>query len=198
MKKNEKIVKIFKKNILLKVILITFLVITLSIFFVFMQKMELYSVKINNKEFEREYGKICAYISGAVNNPGVYNFNENTKLEEALNIIGGIKTEADISKVDLLKALSDSEKITIPYKQNDTDDQEENNFEFNESNDDKININKADDSLLMSLPGIGQSTANKIIEYRKNGDFETIEDIKKVSGIGDSKFEKIKDKITVE
>lgn len=61
-----------------------------------------------------------------------------------------------------------------------------------------ININKASASELQILPGIGESTANKIIEYRnKNGKFKTIEELKNVSGIGDSKFNAIKDLICV-
>ena len=61
----------------------------------------------------------------------------------------------------------------------------------------KININTATQSELETLPGIGPSTATKIINYRKeNGRFNSIEDIKKVKGIGDSKFSQIKDLIT--
>ena len=62
----------------------------------------------------------------------------------------------------------------------------------------KININTATQTQLETLPGIGPSTAIKILAYRKEkGKFKSIEDIKEVSGIGDSKFEKIKDYITV-
>ena len=62
----------------------------------------------------------------------------------------------------------------------------------------KVNINTASVSELVSLDGVGESTAEKIIAYRQsNGSFASIEDIKKVSGIGDKKFEAIKDRITV-
>ena len=70
--------------------------------------------------------------------------------------------------------------------------------EIEDSTTNKININKANKSELMTLNGIGESTANKIIEYRKNNMFDSIEDIKNVSGIGDSKFEKIKNYICVD
>ena len=61
----------------------------------------------------------------------------------------------------------------------------------------KININTATKEELELLPSIGEAKANKIIEYRENNKFETIEDIKNVSGIGDSLYEKIKDIIEV-
>ena len=65
-------------------------------------------------------------------------------------------------------------------------------------NNEKININTADQSRLEEIPGVGEATAQKIIEYRElNGKFKTIEDIKNVSGIGDSKFENMKEKICV-
>lgn len=62
----------------------------------------------------------------------------------------------------------------------------------------KVNINKANKEKLMTLPGVGESTALKIIEYRtQNGDYKTIEDLKKVAGIGDSKFNNLKEYVTV-
>lgn len=62
----------------------------------------------------------------------------------------------------------------------------------------KVNINKANKEKLMTLPGVGESTALKIIEYRtKNGDYKSIEDLKKVAGIGDSKFNNLKEYVTV-
>lgn len=197
MKKNEKIVKKIENKLLIIMFGITFMVITLSVISIYIQKNAINNFKINSKEFEKEYGKVCVYLSGAINNTGLYKFNENTRLDEALNIIGGVKLEADLSKLNLGKVLYDSEKIVIPYKQKDIEFIEEDNID-NQTNSDKININEADTSLLMTLPGIGQATANKIVEYRKNGSFESIEDIKKVSGIGESKFDKIKDKIAVE
>ena len=70
----------------------------------------------------------------------------------------------------------------------------------NEENevDSKVNINTASKEKLETLPGVGETTAQKIIDYREaNGKFKTIEDIKNVSGIGDAKYESLKDKITV-
>ena len=62
----------------------------------------------------------------------------------------------------------------------------------------KVNINKANKEKLMTLPGVGESTTLKIIEYRtQNGDYKSIEDLKKVAGIGDSKFNNLKEYVTV-
>ena len=62
----------------------------------------------------------------------------------------------------------------------------------------KVNINKANKEKLTTLPGVGESTALKIIEYRtQNGDYKSIEDLKKVAGIGDSKFNNLKEYVTV-
>lgn len=199
MKKIKKLVKLLDKNFIFKICIVTFVVIMLSLISVYIQRKEKNIFKINGKEFEKEYGKVCVLFSGAINNPGMYNLSEDTKLAEALNIIGGVKMDADLSKVILSKILLDEEKIVIPYKQDESFIEQEIESKNNENKyEEKININDADVSLLSTLPGIGESTANKIVEYRKNGDFESIEDIKRVSGIGDGKFEKIKDKITVE
>jgi competence protein ComEA len=193
----KNIFKTFNINSILVIICITIVVIIACTTIIYIQKEELRGITINDKEFKKVHGKIAVYISGAVNNSGIFYFNENTKLEEALNIIGGVKEEADLNNVNLSKVLNDSEKIVIPYVQNEIIEKENENI-YSLSSDEKININNADESLLMTLPGIGEVTARKIIEYRKNGNFESIEEIKKVPGIGDSKFEKIKDKITVE
>lgn len=191
------IIKITNFNSVLKLVFLTVIVIISCIISVYLQKKEISNIKINDKEFKSEYGKISIYLSGAVNNSGIYNFKEGTRLEEALNMIGGIKSDADISKINLSKVLYDSEKIVIPYIQEEKIELDNNN-EVNNSDSEKININDSNEEQLMTLPGVGEATAKKIIEYRKNGNFETIEDIKNVSGIGDSKFDKIRDKITVE
>ena len=130
---------------------------------------------------------------------------------------GGVKEDAYIEDINLAYKLEDGMKIYIPTKQ----EKDSNNImeipkteetekyvtsssgvstkEETEKNEkQKININTATQTQLETLPGIGPSTAIKIITYRKEkGKFKTIEDIKEVNGIGDSKFEKIKDYITV-
>jgi competence protein ComEA len=195
MKEIKNIIEFKNINNITKLIFLTIIIIFFCCISIYIQRREKSNIKINDKEFKSESGKIEVYLSGAINRPGIYNFNEGIRLDEALSIMGGIKPEADISKLNLSKVLYDCEKIVIPYIQ---EEKIETEIEENVPDSQKVNINKATENELMTLSGIGEITAKKIIEYRKNGNFDSIEDIKKVPGIGDSKFDKIKDKIAVE
>ena len=130
---------------------------------------------------------------------------------------GGVKEEADTEDINLAYRLEDGMKIHIPTKQEkrnsntvnsveDTKEKTENyvttssgaNAKEEKKDTSKVNINTATQTQLETLPGIGPSTATKILTYRKEkGKFKKIEDIKEVTGIGEAKFEKIKDSITV-
>ena len=136
---------------------------------------------------------------------------DGSRIEDAIEAAGGLTENADISKVNLAYVLEDGIKIKIPSSSEEDigdgdvliDGSGENVVEEDDSqstnqNGKGININKADETELQTLPGIGASLASRIVEYRKqNGKFANIEDIKNVSGIGDSKFSNIKDLITV-
>lgn len=154
------------------------------------------STKEENKN-ESNSSKIKVYIAGEVLKPGVIELDEGDRIEDALAVVGGVTAQANIKNINLAYEVSDGEKIYIP---NISEDEiiEENSNNKTDSGNGKVNINKANASDLTSIPGIGQATAEKIIDYRdKNGKFKTIDDIKNVSGIGNSKFEKIKDNISV-
>ena len=126
---------------------------------------------------------------------------------------GGSLEDADLAKVNLAYTISDGQKIYIPKVgevisyQSEFSEYISSGFGNNElienekgisSGGEKVNINTAKQTELETLPGIGPSTAQKIIDYRtKNGKFETIEDIQNVKGISDGKFEEIKDNICV-
>ena len=159
--------------------------------------------------------KVIVDVKGAVNAPGVYELTEENNVIDAVNAAGGLREDSDTNNINLSKKLKDemviivytigevqnmkeASKITCPPV-NDvcvTKDDEKAVLEDEETG--IININEATKENLMTLTGIGESKANAIIEYReKNGNFESIEDIKNVPGIGDSLFEKIKDSITV-
>lgn len=167
--------------------------------------------------------KIIVDVIGEVNNPGVVTLNEGSRIIDAINAAGGRTEEADISRINLAYVLEDGVQLYVPRigeNINKTSQIENNNEEAKgqyiksdagegiittefakqakETTNTKININTANKEKLETLPGIGESTAQKIIEYReKNGKFKTIEDIKKVSGIGDSKYNTLKEKIIV-
>lgn len=150
--------------------------------------------------------KIVVYILGAIQNSGVVEAPLNSRLYEIIEMAGGETAEADLSLLNLASIVYDGQKIIIPYKDEKTSYKEQvnsafNNVVINEENNNSnglININTASVEVLKTLAGIGESTAQKIISYRKeNGKFNSIEEIKNVSGIGDSKYNAIKDNITV-
>lgn len=170
--------------------------------------------------------KIYVYITGEVNSPGVVLLNNGSRIVDAIEAAGGVTDRANITKVNLVYILQDGMKINIP-NQNDLKNNENfeyitmssgdekndaniNNSASNTSSEESssnkesafkisvVNINTATQTELETLPGIGPSLALKIINYRKeNGKFSSIEDIKNVSGIGDAKFENIKNYIRV-
>ena len=154
---------------------------------------------------------VIIHITGSVKNPGIVKLKEGSRIEDAIEAAGGLTENADITKVNLAYVVEDGTKIKIPSaSEEDIGDEdiidsksgdniiiEENTISSNNSTQ-TININKATEKEFETLPGIGPSLASKIIEYRnQNGKFGSIEDIKNVNGIGDNKYEKIKDLITV-
>lgn len=130
-------------------------------------------------------------------NPGVYYIPEESRLNDLIQICGGFTQEADISELNLAERLSDSDKIEVPKIAIEEELEVE---EYKESKIDNnlININKATKEELKSLDGIGDTLADNIIDYRKNNKFETIEDLLNVNGIGESKFNAIKEYICVD
>ncbi|QQY80441.1 competence protein ComEA [Keratinibaculum paraultunense] len=139
---------------------------------------------------------IMVHISGEVYNPGLVELPRDSRVIDAVNLAGGLKKEADLDRINLAKKLEDEEKIYIPKVGEDINPVE--NFvdmQYDNSSG-KININMCTKEELMSLPGIGEVLAGRILEYREQNKFKNIEDIKNVSGIGEKKFESIKELIT--
>lgn len=152
--------------------------------------------------------KMMVYITGEVKNPGIYELEENSRIKDAIEEAGGLKETADITDINLATILQDEDKITIPSKEEtkqenqstektqSTTSSTSNSTTKNQNT--KVNINTATQTELETLPGIGPSIASKIVSYRKeNGKFKSIEEIKKVSGIGESKYTNIKELIKV-
>lgn len=169
--------------------------------------------QIENNSNEQQLEKnenIIVHVSGAVNKEGIVELKNNSRIIDAIDKAGGLKDEADITNINLAYIIEDGMKIHIPSKEekestiiveSNTDSEivKQNNWIKSDNNKkSKININTATKTDLETLPGIGESTALKIIEYRKEkGKFKLIEDIKQVNGIGENKFNKIKELITV-
>lgn len=178
------------------------------------------TIKIE-EEIPKEIKIKKAEIKGMVKNPGVYEFIENDRVIDLIEKAGGLLKESNTSTINLSKTLTDEmlviiysnkeieaakeknikiqyETVEIPCKCPDSINDACINKETNSNETTKtININKATKEELMTLPNIGESKAENIINYRESFKFETIEQIKEVSGIGESLFEKIKDYITV-
>ena len=157
---------------------------------------------------EEQEEKIVIHVTGEVKKEGIIKIDEGGRISDAIDEAGGLTEEADIGRVNLAYELEDGQKIYIPNKKDKnssdyiTDGVDEIVLKDDElngnSNTSYININKATTEELQSLNGIGESLAKSIIEYREtNGKFKNKEDLKNVAGIGDSKYEKIKDNIKI-
>ena len=172
----------------------------------------------DNKEKKEEI-KTCYFdIKGKIKKEGVYQIECDKRVIDAIKLAGGITKDADTSMLNLSKKIVDSMVIKIYSKsevknylktiETDTKKQElcQNDQIKNDAcienkevttNSNLININTATLEELMTLTGIGESRAKAIIDYRNQTPFKSIEDIKNVSGIGESMYAKIKENITV-
>ena len=152
--------------------------------------------------------KIYIHITGEVKKPGVIELNSGDRVIDAIEKAGGETKQADLSQVNLAYKVEDGQKIYIPNKNekiteyiwsgngNNNGDSNLNNREQKEGK--KVNINTARQSELDGLPGIGPALAQRIIDFREeNGEFKSIEDVQNVKGIGEAKFEEIKENICV-
>lgn len=159
-------------------------------------------IKSNDTSVETQNkNQIVVEIKGAINNPNVYWLEEESIVEDLINKAGGLTGSADTTGVNRAEKLKNHQLVIIPDKNNIENSNENVNILRNEKDNlssKLININTADEKELDSLPGVGPAKAQDIISYREeNGGFQSIEDIKNVKGIGESSFEKLKDKITV-
>ncbi len=175
------------------------------------------------KETKEVIEDIMVDVKGEVVNSGIYTLKTGSRVIDAINMAGGITKNGDTSVLNLSKKLTD-EMVIVVYSYyevknftktkeveevvnnscvNSSDGVEngaciENDVELEESNSKKVSLNSATIDELMTLSGIGEAKAKSIIDYRdKNGGFKNIEDIKNVTGIGDSLFDKIKENITL-
>lgn len=185
------------------VILIIFSVFLLVGYFISKPSRPLDSKEVFNETSSiesKENKDITAYINGEVKSPGVYKVKEESRVEDLIKMAGGFTENADKYKLNLAKKLRDEDYIYVDKK---TDGQSgavmaQSSRSNGVGQDGKVNINSASKEELKTVPGIGDVTAQKIIDYReKNGAFSTIEDLKKVGRIGDKTLEKMKDKIDV-
>lgn len=192
-----------------KIIIIIGVIILIIISIYVLTKIDEYNYEENNYEeyfaeeeniIKEEAKKvIVVHIIGEINKPGIVELEEGARVIDAIKKAGGTTEKADLAQINLAYILKDGQKIYIPNT-------EDNNkkIEYNTANiennikEEKININTADEDELQRLPGVGASTAAKIIKYREeNGSFRKIEDIQNVKGIGEAKYNDLKEQIEV-
>lgn len=159
----------------------------------------------NNSQTVDNNSLIYVHLCGAVTYPDVYQIEAGSRLVDLIKVAGGLSPEAAGDFINQAMVVEDGQRIYIPTKdelkeitltefiKGDQNSQSEDTLANS-----KVNINTADETRLMSLPGIGQAKAKSIIEYRnKNGNFSDIRDLMKVPGIKEGLFGKIEDAITV-
>jgi competence protein ComEA len=143
--------------------------------------------KISDKTPLVSEAVLVVHVSGEVNYPGVYTIAAGSRIQDAIDAAGGPSEHADIHRLNLAEILFDGRKVHVPSLDTQKESEE----------DGLVNINTATAKELETLPNIGPSRAQKIIEYREtHGPFSSIEDITKVGTIGPKIFDSIKDLIT--
>ncbi len=150
---------------------------------------------------------IAVHVIGAVARPGLYEFPTGARIQDAIDAAGGVLAEASSESLNLAQLLEDGQQLDIPYKAGSAPvstpgldlPTSTTPTPSADPNVELININTATLEELDTLPGIGPSTAQKIIDYRTaNGPFANIEDLVNVSGIGPSTMDQIRPLITVD
>jgi competence protein ComEA len=139
-------------------------------------------------------GPVTVSVDGAVNQPGQYTLPPRSRVNDAVHTAGGPTADADLERINLALILHDGERIHVPS----AGEVIPTSTPYGLMANGRIDINRAGAALLETLPGIGPTIAQRIVEYREmNGPFETIEGIQHVQGIGPAKLEGISGLISV-
>ena len=210
-----------RKKLIIAIILISILIISFIIYmilnnnqnninindFIVQNEEEIENEIETNEENKQEtITKIAVHITGEVKKEGLIYLQQGSRIADAIKEAGGETKEADLSQINLAYILEDGQKIYIPNKKEKISEYVTKNSGYNvmekeenkKGEENKVNINTATQEELDGLPGIGPSIAQRIIEYRnENGKFNKIEDLQNVKGIGDAKYNDIKNNVTV-
>ncbi len=142
------------------------------------------------EESQRSGHRIFVYVAGAVAKPGVYEISSTARTYEAVEAAGGFLAYAEEEVVDLAAPVTDGMTIHVPLRPDRVD--------IAAPGEAKVNLNTATLLELRTLPGVGESTAAKIVEWReKHGGFKKVEDLMEVPSIGQGRFAKVADRITI-
>lgn len=140
---------------------------------------------------EKKDELLIVHVSGSVKRAGVYQLEKDKRIIDAIEKAGGMWEEADSDALNLAEKIKDGMKIYVPKKG------EKPTTSTNLKSQSYIDLNLAEKEELMTLPGVGEKTADKIIAYREAQPFEKVEDLLKVSGFGKKKMEALKGLIAV-
>lgn len=140
---------------------------------------------------EKKDELLIVHVSGSVKRAGVYQLEKDKRIIDAIEKAGGMLEEADSDALNLAEKIKDGMKIYVPKKG------EKTTTSTNLKSQSYIDLNLAEKEELMTLPGVGEKTADKIIAYREAQPFEKVEDLLKVSGFGKKKMEALKGLIAV-
>ncbi|GAA5350549.1 helix-hairpin-helix domain-containing protein [Streptococcus uberis] len=161
----------------------------------------------NDREEEKtnpEMETIMVDIKGAVVKEGVYQLQRNSRVTDAIQIAGGLRDDADPNAINLAQKLSDEAILYVARKGEnksiiDSQSQQSSSIEQGGQRDQKVNINKATIEDLRKIPGIGEKRAQEILDARDSkGGFKSIDDLLTISGIGQKTLEKIKNDIIID
>ncbi len=156
-----------------------------------------YEIKIVPPTATPVHRTVRVFVSGAVLSPDVYEIPIDSLVKDAILAAGGHTLEADLNQINLARQVKDQEQIFVPYRLAEQGLSTNRLLPLGPSVG-RINLNIATLAELESLPGIGSGLAQRIIEYRaNNGSFTSVEEIKKIDGIGEKTYEQIKDKLMV-
>ena len=157
-----------------------------------------------NNDEETTTAELIVDVKGAVNSPGVYHMIQNSRVVDVIEKADGFHEEAEQNAVNLAQILEDQMVIYVPKVGEEgieldySTQSDSNTSTKGEEATNKVDINRADKEELTTLSGIGASKAESIISYREeSGNFQAIEDLKQVSGIGEATFDQLKDFIIV-
>lgn len=197
----------YKKKIIGSAVILAILSLFLVVFYINSKPVE--DISSNKEEIfkeqssssntkEQSSSNITVYINGEVKSPGVYKLEQDSRLEDLVKASGGFTNEANSYKLNLAKKLKDEDYVYVDRKLDNENVQLKGGEQVKISENAKININTANKEELKTIPGVGDVTAQKIMDYREqNGGFSSVEDLKNIDRIGDKTLEKIRDKVDV-
>lgn len=201
-------------HVLIGVLLLGFLLVLFAIWhfwpranadFVSSQESVVQTIDAKDHDAQNATTEILVDVEGAVTNPGLHSLDSSARIGDAVEAAGGLSEDAITGSLNLAQKLNDGDQIIVPSINDPRTDisamtPDNTGITAGATKDatGKLNINTASSKDLQELSGIGPALAQRIVEHREaNGRFQSIEDLKMVSGIGDAKFASVKDKICV-